>query len=43
MKVGGTRNLFVPSAMGYGKRGSPPEIPPNADLSFVVTLKGIRT
>ena len=42
MKVGGVRKLFVPSKFGYGKRGAMPEIPPNADLHFTVTLKEIR-
>lgn len=42
MKVGEERRLEVPSALGYGKRGSAPDIPPNADLFFTVTLKKIR-
>jgi FKBP-type peptidyl-prolyl cis-trans isomerase/linker histone H1 and H5 family len=42
MKVGGQRKLSVPSKLGYGKRGSAPDIPPNADLFFVVTMKQIR-
>jgi FKBP-type peptidyl-prolyl cis-trans isomerase len=42
LKVGGIRTLTVPSSLGYGKRGSPPEIPPNADLAFKVTLKKIK-
>ena len=42
MKVGGSRKLFIPSKLGYGKRGAMPEIPPNADLHFKVTLKEIK-
>jgi FKBP-type peptidyl-prolyl cis-trans isomerase len=42
MQVGGQRKLEVPSKLGYGKRGSSPEIPPNADLFFMVTLKEIK-
>lgn len=42
MKVGGVRHLDVPSQLAYGKRGSKPDIPPNADLLFTVTLKKIK-
>ncbi len=42
MKVGGKRSLFIPSKLGYGKRGALPEIPPNADLHFTVKLKEIK-
>ena len=42
MKVGGSRKLFVPSKLGYGKRGAMPEIPPNSNLHFTVTLKEIK-
>lgn len=42
MKEGGERTLEVPSKLGYGKRGAAPEIPPNADLFFTVTLKKIK-
>jgi FKBP-type peptidyl-prolyl cis-trans isomerase len=42
MKVGGKRKLFVPAKLGYGKRGAMPEIPPNADLYFKITLKDIK-
>ncbi len=41
MKVGGRRIIIVPSALGYGKTGSPPTIPANAPLVFIVDLKSV--
>ncbi|KAE9411348.1 hypothetical protein BT96DRAFT_968830 [Gymnopus androsaceus JB14] len=42
MQVGGERILTVPPALGYGKRGSPPEIPGNATLIFEVKCLSIK-
>jgi FKBP-type peptidyl-prolyl cis-trans isomerase len=42
MMVGGKRKLWVPAALGYGRQGALPEIPPNADLVFEVELLEIR-
>lgn len=37
-QVGGTRQLIIPPAMGYGASGAPPAIPPNAILVFNVQI-----
>jgi len=42
MKVGGTRVLTIPPAMGYGSRGAGGVIPPNATLLFEVELLDVR-
>ena len=38
MKVGGERVISVPSALGYGEKGSGESIPPNSDLVFEVKV-----
>ena len=42
MKVGGTRILTIPPAMGYGARGAAGVIPPNATLVFEVDLLEVK-
>ncbi len=42
MKPGGIRRLYIPWAMAYGEGGSPPDIPPKADLIFEIKLFGFQ-
>jgi peptidylprolyl isomerase len=41
MRIGGRRELVIPSSLGYGAAGAPPLIPAHATLVFVIDLLGI--
>jgi peptidylprolyl isomerase len=43
MKVGGRRELIIPSSLAYGSKGSGTTIPPNSPLIFVVDLLSISS
>ena len=42
MKVGGRRVLTIPPDLAYGPQGSPPTIPPDSTLVFVVDLLDVK-
>ncbi|GGA06374.1 FKBP-type peptidyl-prolyl cis-trans isomerase [Dyella caseinilytica] len=42
MKVGGKREVIMPSSMGYGRRGAGSDIPPGSALVFDIELLGVH-
>ena len=42
MKVGGTRELVIPSSLAYGAAGAGGVVPPNAALVFTVNLLAVQ-
>ncbi len=42
MKAGGRRELIIPPDLGYGAQGSPPTIPADATLVFIVDMISIK-
>ncbi len=41
MKVGSRRELIIPPALAYGRKGQAPQIPPNAALVFEIDLLAV--
>jgi FKBP-type peptidyl-prolyl cis-trans isomerase len=42
MKKGGIRQLDIPPEEGYGAKGMPPKVPPNARLHFEIEVLHLR-
>jgi peptidylprolyl isomerase len=42
LRVGERATLIIPPSLGYGAKGYPPVIPPDATLVFIVEVVGVR-
>ncbi len=42
MRAGGTRRIIIPPALGYGAKGLPPLVPPNAALILDITVVSVQ-
>jgi hypothetical protein len=42
MKPGGIRRIVIPPELGYGRKGQPPVIPPNATLKFEIEVLSVK-
>jgi FKBP-type peptidyl-prolyl cis-trans isomerase len=42
LKLGGSRWVNIPSKLGYGGKGSGPDLPPHSDLRFLITLVALK-
>ena len=42
MKAGGSRDIWIPAALGYGAAGAGQYIPPNTDLCFQISLQDVK-
>lgn len=41
MKIGEKAYFYLPSHLAYGERGSPPVIPPNTDIAYIIEMVSI--
>jgi FKBP-type peptidyl-prolyl cis-trans isomerase len=42
MRQGGSARVFIPATLGYGTNGSPPNIGPNENLIFDITVTDVK-